>query len=168
MSIAFKRSVFLLSIAILASVVQGVAPLRAQAPTSMDFDALESRFRSGSDTLYLVNFWATWCKPCVEELPFLEKFHEMHEGQPVKVLLVSLDFSKHIDTKLIPFLKERQLKSEVVHLNELKPNAWIDRVNPAWSGAIPASVVRKGEVEYFHEGSFPDMESLESFVKQIP
>lgn len=168
MTLRNKTILLLPYFAMLLMILPGSARLAGQSVNSVDFNTLEARFRSGSDTLYLVNFWATWCKPCVEELPYFEAFHEQHVGKPVKVLMVSLDFNKHIESKLLPFLRERGLKPEVVHLNETNPNAWIDRVNPTWSGAIPASLVRKGNVEYFHEGAFPDMDSLESFVKQIP
>lgn len=132
-----------------------------------DFEGLEQRFRNGNDTLYVVNFWATWCKPCVEELPYLEAFHEKYKSDKVKVLLVSLDFKKHVDSKLIPFLEKHKLKAEVVHLDDPKAHIWIDLVDPSWSGAIPATIARKGKNENFHEGSFPDMKSIEAFVNVL-
>lgn len=164
----FRRSI-LFSLAMLLgvtfNVVLGQKDLHI---SSVNFDQLENRFRSGGDTLYLVNFWATWCKPCVAELPYLEEFHKKYADEKVKVLLVSLDFPRMVDTKLIPFLEKHGLKSEVVHLNDTRANEWIDRVNTEWSGAIPATVARKGNVEIFHEGSFPDIRSLEDFVNQLP
>jgi len=150
--------------------VLGISGIRAQAemaPPSISFHDLEQRFRSGNDTLYIINFWATWCKPCVEELPYLEAFHKEHQQEKVKVLLVSLDFQRMVATKLVPFIQDRGLDAEVVHLADTKANEWIDRVNMEWSGAIPATVVRKGDREIFHEGSFPDMKALENFVNQI-
>ena len=67
--------------------------------------------RGKSDRLKIVNFWATWCKPCVEELPYIEEIHTAYAEKPVKVILVSLDFPKQIESKLIPFLEKHQLKS---------------------------------------------------------
>ena len=131
------------------------------------FDQLEERFRAGNDTLYVVNFWATWCKPCVKEIPYLESFHEKYKDGKVKVLLVSLDFQKHVESKLIPFLSDYDLKSEVVHLDDPKANVWIDKVNASWSGAIRATIARKGTRENFHEGSFPDMKTIEAFVNVV-
>lgn len=141
---------------------------QAQAPLrSLDFDALEDRIRNGSDTLYVVNFWATWCGPCVRELPYLESFHEKNKGGAVKVLLVSLDFSRQLDSKLKPFLEQRALQSEVIHLDAPNANSWIDRVSPEWSGAIPATLVRRGDKEIFHEGSFSSMKEIESLVNAL-
>jgi thiol-disulfide isomerase/thioredoxin len=131
------------------------------------FDQLERRFRSGGDTVYVVNFWATWCKPCVAELPYLEAYQSANEGKKVKVLLVSVDFERHVDTKLIPFVEKNAIQCEVVHLDAPKANDWIDRVSPEWSGAIPATIARKGTREYFHEGSFPDIKGVEKFVNKV-
>jgi thiol-disulfide isomerase/thioredoxin len=47
---------------------------------------------SSTDTIYVVNFWATWCKPCVEELPIFDSLNLEVKGQAIKVLLVNLDF----------------------------------------------------------------------------
>lgn len=134
---------------------------------SVTFDQLEQRFRSGGDTLYVVNFWATWCKPCVAELPYLEAYQSTNEGKKIKVLLVSVDFERHVDTKLIPFVEKNAIQCEVVHLDAPKANEWIDRVSPEWSGAIPATIARKGNREYFHEGSFPDIKGVEKFVNKV-
>ena len=160
------RRILLLSFLIGSWSVQLVAQ-NGPKVESIRFDQLEQRFRSGNDTLYIVNFWATWCKPCVAELPYLEEFHTRHMNDKVKVLLVSVDFQRQVESKLKPFITQRQLKPEVVHLNELKANEWIDRVNPEWSGAIPATVARKGKAEIFHEGSFEDMKALENYVKPL-
>ena len=134
---------------------------------SVTFDQLEQRFRSGGDTVYVVNFWATWCKPCVAELPYLEAFQSANKGKKVKVLLVSVDFERHVDTKLIPFVEKNDIQCEVVHLDAPKANEWIDRVSPEWSGAIPATIARKGSREFFHEGSFPDIKEVEKFVNKV-
>ncbi len=89
----------------------------------------------------LVDFWATWCKPCVKELPYFEALHENFKGEKIKVILVSLDFKKDVETKLIPFVEEHKLKSDVVALTDHKYNEWIDKVDPEWGGAIPVTVV---------------------------
>lgn len=105
------------------------------------FDGLDSLLHNTEDTLYVVNFWATWCKPCVEELPYFEKANQTFATKPVKIILVSMDLKKDIPNKLLPFMKRRNILSDVWLLDDTKYNSWIDKVEPAWSGAIPATII---------------------------
>lgn len=117
-----------------------------------------------NDTLYVVNFWATWCKPCVAELPYFEAAGEKYKSQKVKVLLVSLDFIRD-KQKLEKFVLERTIKNEVMLLNAGNPNLWIDKIEPEWGGAIPATILyRKGEKLFFREGEFQQTE-LDSLIQ---
>jgi len=139
----------------------------AQKPVPVyDFDGFEPYLQRDNDTTYIVNFWATWCKPCIKELPAFEKLNEDYGSGKVKVLLVSLDFIKHYDTKLIPFIRDRELKSDVLLLNDPRSNRWINRVSPEWSGAIPATVIYRGSKRGFYERSFT-FEELEKEVKKF-
>lgn len=97
------------------------------------------------DTVYVVNFWATWCKPCVAELPALDSLNHKYKGSKVKVLLVCLDFREELQTKVNPFLKRKNLSSECVLLDEVDGNAYIDKISPNWSGAIPATLFKSGD-----------------------
>ena len=108
-------------------------------PTVVQWAALDSLLTTPSDTTYLVNFWATWCRPCVQELPYFEKIAEDYAGKNIKILLVSLDFVKDIDDRVLPFMERMQLKNPVWVLNEPDANAWIERVDKDWSGALPAT-----------------------------
>jgi thiol-disulfide isomerase/thioredoxin len=128
------------------------------------FEELEPTLQMVNDTTYVINFWATWCGPCVKELPYFEALTEKYEGKPVKVILVSLDFEKMIDKKVIPFLNKKQIKSEVIVLLDGKANRWIDRVDPSWSGAIPITYVRKGAETRFYEQEFHSLVELEEIV----
>jgi thiol-disulfide isomerase/thioredoxin len=94
-----------------------------------------------SDSVYVVNFWATWCKPCVEELPLLEAFQKAHPE--IKVLLVTLDFKEELTKKVIPFLKKKNFSSECVLLDETNGQAFIDQIDKRWSGAIPMTLICK-------------------------
>lgn len=102
---------------------------------------LMKRIHNGSDTVYVVNFWATWCKPCVAELPEFEQFNTEQKKNKVKVLLVSMDFKEDIGAKLIPFLKKNNYSSEVLLLDELNGNSFINQVSTEWTGAIPATLI---------------------------
>ena len=107
----------------------------------VNFQELEREWTSCGDTIVVLNFWATWCKPCVEELPEYEKLNAWIRGKKVKLLLVSLDFTKDIPKQLRPFIKRKKLTSRVVVLDAGNPNDWIDRISPEWSGAIPATLI---------------------------
>jgi len=105
-------------------------------------DQLLKRF-SNSDTVYVVNFWATWCKPCVAELPSLDSLDRDCRGTNVKVLLVSLDFKDELNTKVNPFLRSHKMGVSCVLLDEVNGNDFIDRVSEKWSGGIPATFFKK-------------------------
>jgi thiol-disulfide isomerase/thioredoxin len=103
-------------------------------------DHLEKVLHSQNDTLYVINFWATWCKPCIQELPDFEKAHQAFAGKKVKILLVSVDYKEDLDTKVKPFIRKRKMQTPVVLLDEPDYNAWIDKISSDWSGAIPATL----------------------------
>ena len=117
------------------------APAFAQNVAVIKFPELQKRLARPTDTSYVVNFWATWCGPCVKELPNFEQLRAANTGKKVKVLLVSLDYASQLDKKVKPFVKQRGLKSEVLLLNEPDPNEWIDKVDANWSGALPFTVI---------------------------
>ena len=107
----------------------------------VDFSWYESLRNSKSDTTYVVNFWATWCVPCVKELPEFELIHKKYSNQKVKVILVSLDYVKALDKSVLPLVKKQGLRSKVVLLNETNPNTYIDKVDASWTGSLPATLV---------------------------
>jgi len=135
--------------------------------TYTNFDQIEPLFSKQNDTTYVINFWATWCKPCVEELPYFQQLHEKYAGQKVKVILVSLDFERQIKTKLIPFLKENNLGPEVALLLDGNENEWIDRVDPSWGGAIPVTVIYRGKQRIFHGEQYASYEELQSNLEDL-
>lgn len=126
---------------------------------------LESRIENAKDTTLVINFWATWCKPCIEELPCFEELRERYNGQNVLVILVSLDFKSQLEKKFIPFLKEKQFKSEVVLFADQDANTWIPKISQDWDGAIPATVIIKGQQRKFNLGKFANYTELETFVR---
>lgn len=127
----------------------------------------KQELKSNSDTLLVMNFWATWCKPCVMELPHFEELNKKYKNQKIKVVLVSLDFEKDIETKLKPFLLRKNIQSKVIALTDSRQSTWIDQVSPEWSGALPASIFIKSGKFYFFEQDFETFEDLEKLTFSI-
>lgn len=130
-----------------------------------NLEALQSRISRAGDTAIVVNFWATWCKPCVEELPCFDELFELYGSHNVQILLVSLDFKSQLEKKFIPFLNTHQLKPEVALMADQDLNAWIPAISEEWDGAIPATLVFKGKKSRFKLGKFDNIEDLENFVR---
>jgi thiol-disulfide isomerase/thioredoxin len=153
---------------LIVCLVLTTAALQGQTVSIIGLDQLEARLANGADTSFIVNFWATWCGPCVKELPYFEQVENGSAGTNRKVLLVSLDFAEQLDSKVIPFIIDRGLKSEVVLMDEAKPNKWIPRVSTDWSGAIPATLFVNTEkkTRHFYEGSFKEGE-LETKLQEL-
>ncbi|RAR46311.1 TlpA disulfide reductase family protein [Flavobacterium lacus] len=133
---------------------------------SFNFDGLQPYLNQKNDTVYVINFWATWCVPCVKELPHFEKLNQKYKGGKFKMILVSLDFPKMIESRVIPFIKNKNLQAEVVVLNDPDANTWIEKVAKEWSGAIPATIIYKNEKRRFYEQSFTE-EELETEIKSF-
>ncbi len=119
-----------------------------------DFDGLEPLLHLEDGDTYIVNFWATWCAPCVKELPYMEQIQSDYKDRGLQVLLVSLDMPRMWDSHLVPFVKERNLKSHVVVLDDPSQNTWIPLVDQDWSGAIPATLIYNREKRMFFEEAF--------------
>ena len=121
-----------------------------------------------NDSLLVINFWASWCKPCIKELPYFEEARSEFSNRPVKFLLVSLDFKRELETKVIPFVKARNMQSPVVLLDEPDYNSWIDKVEPSWSGAIPGTLfIAPGGKRKFVEKEFEKEELLKSINEML-
>jgi len=112
----------------------------AQQIPAMSMDEVIKR-TSSKDTTYIINFWATWCAPCVEELPVFNKLHQRYADKPVKVLLVSLDFKQDYPMKLNTFLQRKKVQPAIIWLSDTNPNVFVPKVDKAWEGSIPATVV---------------------------
>jgi thiol-disulfide isomerase/thioredoxin len=134
----------------------------AQITVFEKFDDFEKAILKEDDNTYVINFWATWCAPCIKELPYFEKLHT--DNPKVKVILVSLDSRKDLEKKLVPFVNRKKITTQVVLLSDKDYNAWLDKIDSSWSGAIPATLMLNGRRKLFAEREFESFPELNGYV----
>jgi thiol-disulfide isomerase/thioredoxin len=115
--------------------------LRAQSVQVVNFDNLQKHFYNNSDTTYVVNFFASWCVPCIKELPEFKRFAENRKHTKLKLIFVSLDFKSNYKKTLYPILKKQKMKDPIYLLDEPNADKWINEIDSSWSGSIPATLI---------------------------
>ena len=155
-------SVLLAALALLPAEAEGQAK-----PRLVKLAELKSVIESPGEEIRVINFWATWCGPCIKEMPLFEKLNA--ERKDVKVTLVSMDMD--LDPKpeqVNRFVAKKKLMSSVLILDESNPNEWIEKIDKDWNGAIPATIVVNSKTgkrifveKELHEGD------LEKLIAQV-
>jgi thiol-disulfide isomerase/thioredoxin len=122
-----------------------------QEVTIIKFPELQQKMLTADAKVTVFNFWATWCGPCVKEIPHFEAYAS---NPDVQVFLVSLDFEEDLE-KVKKLVVSKGLKSDVLFLNEKNYNTFMDKVSKEWTGAIPATLFidQMGKTS-FHEKAF--------------
>lgn len=143
---------------------QGIIDISNKNIPTLNYKELKPYLNQKDNTTYVVNFWATWCAPCVKELPYFENIQKNYGSKNVKVILVSLDFPDKKETALLPYVKKKNLQSKVLHLDDPNEQFWIADVSEDWSGAIPATLIYNKERREFYEQSF-SQEELENEIQ---
>lgn len=160
--------IFSLLIAFFASAVLGMA----QNVAVISFDELDAWTKRSDDTVRVFNFWATWCKPCIEEMPAFDSLQRISAGKKLQVVFVSLDFKSQLDTRVRTFVAKKKFAPPVVVLDAPDPNSWIDKISPDWSGAIPATLVVKTSDNirafYEHDFTFDELQSTLQPLMEAP
>ena len=138
----------------------------AQDIPKWKIDQLEEYIRK-SDRPVIVNFWATFCKPCIVEVPYFQKLVKKYEQEGVELLLVSLDLEQSYK-KIKPFAQKHHFTAPIVFLDETNADEFCPRIDERWSGAIPASLFINNKTGYrkFHEEQIPE-KKLEGEIKLL-
>ena len=119
-----------------------------------NYEGIKPLLHKQDDKTYIVNFWATWCKPCIAELPDFEKTYAEQKDNNVEMILVSLDMPSMWKTRLVPFVKKKDLKGKVVILDDKKMNDWIPKIAEDWEGGIPATLIYNKNKRTFYPHGF--------------
>lgn len=130
----------------------------------LDLQDFDQRLANGKDTTYVVNFWATWCAPCVAELPHFERLQREGASSPLKVILISVDSKAKIRQLVEPFVEKHGIRSEVFVFEEPDQQTFIDHVDKRWSGSVPATLFVNASASrrdfYEREFSYEELKSL--------
>ena len=96
----------------------------------------------------IFNFWATFCKPCIAELPHFQAMANQYKSKGVNLVMVSLDLKEAYPKTVLSFVKRLKLTSSVVFLDESNADLFCPAVDSTWSGAIPASLFINPQTRY--------------------
>ncbi|MGB2869814.1 MAG: TlpA family protein disulfide reductase [Bacteroidota bacterium] len=132
---------------------------------SLNEEKFRKLIKERNGKILLLNVWATWCAPCVEEFPDLVRLHNESEGSSVEVVVLSIDEPEDVQQKIIPFLKQHHATMKAYVKGFKKDDALIDALNKNWSGAVPATFLydTNGNQRSFLVGK----RSLEQFKKEL-
>ncbi|MDB5203881.1 MAG: hypothetical protein JWQ27_3290 [Ferruginibacter sp.] len=119
---------------------------------------VEKYMKAKNGEVLVINFWATFCKPCVAEIPSFISITEKYKADNVKLLLVSLDLPSFYPAKVAAFAKKNNYNTHIVWLNETNADYFCPKLDPKWSGSIPATLILNTKTGYrkFFEDQIPE------------
>ena len=123
------------------------------------------KYIAKSDSPVIVNFWATYCVPCIKEIPYFQEIVAKYKDTGVKLLLVSLDFKESFPDKISIFARKKKFTSPIIWLDETDADYFCPKVDSKWSGVMPATLFinnKKGHRSFFEEEM-----SKEKFEEEI-
>jgi thiol-disulfide isomerase/thioredoxin len=134
--------------------------LNAQKVEYLKVPDLEKILNNPTNKLFVINLWATWCAPCVKELPDFEKVAKEYDASKVKFILISLDFPSEVDKQLLPFLKRNNISMDVALMTDTDYDSWVRKVDKDWQGNIPSTLLfnNSKKARYFHSGEISESE----------
>ncbi len=131
------------------------------------FSELQAMINEEDLGVTVLNFWSTTCAPCLKEIPHFNELEKAYRNKKVKILLVSLEKSKRLDTHIYSFVEKLGIIPEVVVLTDPNYNVWTDNIDTNWYGALPATLILKGDQRNFRFGSYKTYEELQADVDKV-
>lgn len=119
---------------------------------------LEKILENPDNKLFVINFWATWCPPCIREFPVFEKVSKELDPAKVKFIMVSLDSRDDLESKLIPFIERNNVSLDVALMTDSDIKSWSGKVYPIWHGELPSTIVfnNSRKIRHFHMGEIDE------------
>jgi peroxiredoxin len=115
---------------------------------------VEKYMAAKNGDILVINFWATFCKPCVAEIPSFISTVEKYKSSQVKLLLVSLDLPSYYPAKIQLFAKKHDFNTRIVWLAETNADYFCPKIDAKWSGSIPSTLIintKTGYKKFFEE-----------------
>ena len=138
------------AIAVFAFTVTGYA----QHIPKVKIAEVVNNFSNLNDTVYVISFWATFCKPCVAEIPGFIKTTHKYKDQKVKLMLVSVDLPSFYPKKIAAFAAKNNFNTNIAWLDETNADYFCPMIDKSWSGSIPATIIvnsKAGYKKFFEE-----------------
>jgi thiol-disulfide isomerase/thioredoxin len=113
------------------------------------------KFRdSAKGKVLVINFWATWCGPCVAEFPELVALDAKYRDKGMKLVGITADEAEDVQPKVIPFIKKHQVKFDIIRQDTDDPEEMMSQIIKDWNGVIPATFVydKNGNLAYTRLG----------------
>jgi thiol-disulfide isomerase/thioredoxin len=127
------------------------------------------RAHTGTGRLLLVNFWATWCEPCLTEFPELLKMVRMYGKRDLDIVTVSIN-SPDEERFVLKFLEEQHAVNRNLLFGGNDPADVVSAFGTGWSGGIPYTVLigMNGEVLFKTQGAMYAVEVRRAILKNLP
>ena len=154
-----KKTAFIIAFSCFAIVAE------AQQISKLKMADVVKNFSNKNDTVYVINFWATFCKPCVAEIPNFIKITNKYKKDKVKLLLVSLDLPSFYPKRIAAFAAKNNFTTNIAWLDETDADYFCPMIDKSWSGVIPATIIVNTKTGYkkFFEAEI----TVEEFEKEL-
>jgi peroxiredoxin len=131
-------------------------------------DALKALRKNDSGKFRLVNFWATWCAPCMVEFHEFITINRMYRHRDFEVVTVSMNRPEEQKT-VAEFLKKEQASNRNLIFAATDREKLINAFEPEWSGAVPYTVLinPEGKIIYSETGSIDALAVRRAIVKAL-
>ena len=149
---------------LLAAKPAGDAPAGIQKMTITDLEG----YMANSDHPLIISFWATYCAPCIKEIPYFQSTVARYSDQQVELVLVSLDHPGDYPSRISDFAQKKGFTSRIVWLNETDAHYFCPKVDPRWTGGIPSSLFINNQTHYrrFFDRQLTDLQ-IDPEIKEM-
>jgi len=148
------------------------AASRAAEPsiTALDAAGLKSELQAAHGQVVLVNFWATWCRPCLEEIPLLQAVEAEFADSRFRLISVSLDDYASTDTQVVPFMQKWFPDFRSYQSVEYEMDTMVSAIDPNWNEVLPTTylLATDGSVAELIQGKFSKAELSRQIDALLP